>query len=134
MTAGQNGHDQTLRAMGAALGAAAMAASEGRESAAEEAESALRGMTNFTPRHFRVLSALLNVRYEPKFAGEPPSANFHASRIAPGLCMSSESVAHICTNLANAGLVSAITERFGGETAFVPTIIGEAIALAAASL
>lgn len=51
--AGMNGHDQTLRAMGAVFGSAAKATARGDDEAFEEAELALRAMSDLTPRHFK---------------------------------------------------------------------------------
>src|SRR5579875_1652871 len=50
--AGTNGHDKTLKAMGAALGAAARATARADTAAFEDAELSLRAMSELTPRHF----------------------------------------------------------------------------------
>jgi len=131
MSAGQNGHDQTLRAMGAALGAAAAAARDGRSADMEDAEVALRAMREFTPRHFRVLGAMIDARNEPHTPGDPVQARYNPHRIAPRLGLEVVTVEHLASNLASAGLLT-VFGGYGGAFVYELTTLGEAIAAAAA--
>lgn len=56
--AGMNGHDETLRAMGATLGEAVRAADD-RDSI-DDADQALLAMGTLGPRHFKVLRTLID--------------------------------------------------------------------------
>ncbi len=127
--AGMNGHGQTLAAMGAVLGKAAQATARGDEEGFEEAELALRAMSELTPRHFRVLRV---VSEGEVFTGENGGENlgqFTPDHVARETAMREE-VAHQCLiNLAGAGL--ATTRPVWDGTAYPITDLGRAVISAA---
>jgi hypothetical protein len=130
--AGMNGHDQTLRAMGAVLGSAAQATARGDDEAFEEAELALRAMSDLTPRHFRVLRVLNEAQVVTPEGGEPNYGQFTPDHVASEAGMREE-VAHQCLiNLAGAGL--ATTLNVLGGMAYPITDLGRAVIMAATAV
>lgn len=130
--AGMNGHDQTLRAMGAVLGSAAQATARGDDEAFEEAELALRAMSDLTPRHFRVLRVLNEAQVVTIEGGEPNYGQFTPDHVASEAGMREE-VAHQCLiNLAGAGL--ATTLNVLGGMAYPITDLGRAVIMAATAV
>jgi hypothetical protein len=130
--AGMNGHDQTLRAMGAVLGSAAHATARGDDDAFEEAELALRAMSDLTPRHFRVLRVLSEGRVVKAEGAEPNYGQFAPDHVASEAGMRSE-VAHQCLlNLAGAGLATTLNLING--IAYPITDLGRAVIMAATAV
>ena len=126
--AGTNGHDKTLKGMGAVLGQAAQATRRNDSEGFEDAELALRAMADLTERHFRVLAVLVRgiVR------GEGDNANYSEFAPAHAAEQSGMPIAtvHQCLlNLAAAGL--AIQESVMGGSAYPVTELGRAVARAA---
>jgi hypothetical protein len=123
--AGMNGHEETLRAMGVVLGAAARATAEGDDEGFEDAELALRAMEDLTPRHFRVLATLRRGQVR----GSGDMGEFMPEDVSQA-CGIGKDVAHQCLlNLAAAGLAVS-TPVFNG-TAYPPTALGHAVMEAA---
>ena len=124
-----NGHDQTLTAMGAVLGEAARASGRGDDEGFEDAELALRAMSELGPRHFRVLAVLEDsVRIQTESGGDN-LGEFMPQHVAVKADVR-EDVAHQCLlNLANAGLVTT-TPVYEGS-AYPLTELGRAVLRAA---
>lgn len=130
--AGMNGHDQTLTAMGAVLGSAAKATARGDEEAFEDAELALRAMSDLTPRHFRVLRVLNEGQVVTSEGGGRNYGQFMTDRVARKAGMREE-VAHQCMiNLAGAGLAS--THSVYDGMAYPITDLGRAVIMAATAV
>lgn len=120
--AGMNGHDETLKAIGAVLGRAAK--TDNKDEFAD-AELALHAMSDLGPRHFTVLAALAGgvVVYDEN-GGENVN-QFTPSHIAAvtGLRVS---VVHQClVNLSGAGLVEPVAAL--GGMAYPVTPLGKAV-------
>lgn len=113
--AGMNGHDETLRAMGTALGDAARAHARNERDAFDTAEDVLRAMREFTPRHWAVL---VHVAENSPDQGSPPEDErwqaVTARNIALGLELTEATATAALAALAAAGLT---------RTA-VPTLVG----------
>lgn len=125
--AGINGHDQTLRAMGAVLGEAARATARGSDDGFEDAELALRAMDDLTPRHFRVLAAV-----DEGHVGENRDMGAFMPEGVSETCGIGQDAAHQCLlNLAAAGLV--VSSPVLNGTAYPPTELGRAVMAAAQS-
>jgi hypothetical protein len=128
--AGMNGHDQTLKALGAVLGQAAKATQRGDEGAFEDAELALRAMAELGPRHFKVLEVLQ--RGVVTSAGKDGSGvytQFTPKYVAQQAKLG-EDVAHQCLiNLAGAGLATTLSVL--GGMAYPITDLGRAVLSAA---
>ena len=123
--AGMNGHDETLRAMGTVLGAAARATAAGQDDGFEHAELALRAMDELTPRHFRVLGAVAAGEITETEGGEANLASSMPDDVAARTGMPSEVVQQCLINLAGAGLVG--TQSVYGGTAYPVTGLGRAV-------
>jgi hypothetical protein len=122
--AGMNGHDQTLRAMGAVFGQAAKAAARTDDAAFEDAELALGAMAGLLPRHFLVLAQIergVVVRPDGSENYIEVTPDFVGNQV--GL---TEDIAHQCLlNLAAAGLV--VSKPVLEATAYPITDIGRAV-------
>jgi hypothetical protein len=130
--AGMNGHDQTLRAMGAVLGSAAQATARGDDEAFEEAELALRAMSDLTPRHFRVLHVLDTAEVVTSEGRGLNYVSFMPNMVARAAGMREE-VAHQCLiNLAGAGLATTASVYDG--MAYPITDLGRAVIMAATAV
>jgi hypothetical protein len=129
--AGTNGHDQTLKAMGAVLGVAAQATHRGDDDGFEDAELALRAMGDLTPRHFRVLGVIAKSHLLTE-VGTQTHAEFTPAYVAhrSGL---HEDIAHQCLlNLTAAGLTTTVPGPGpGGRGAYPLTELGHAVVNAA---
>jgi hypothetical protein len=131
LAAGMNGHDATLRAMGAAFAAAAQASARGDDDSLEDAELALSAMASFTPRHFRVLGALAEGQIALGEDGNANYGHFMPETVATRANVG-ESVAHQCLlTLAGAGLAT-VTNVLGG-IAYPITDLGRAVLQASAT-
>lgn len=127
--AGMNGHDDTLRAMGTVLGAAARATAAGDEEGFEIAELALRAMGDLTPRHFRVLAIAAEGVITYREAGEQSLEDLTLDDVAARLSLPSEVVQQCLLNLAGAGLVG--TTSVWAGTAYPISELGRAVVHAA---
>lgn len=144
--AGMNGHDRTLRAMGAALGLAADATRRTDRHTLADIEGALRGMREFDDRHFAVLGYLAPLavpRYDEHDV--PDYDRLSTEAIASAVGLAETSATACCLALASAGLLHqapAMTIRhsdrdtpdvyFHGEhVAYVVTALGRALCEAA---
>lgn len=123
--AGSNGHDETLRAMGAVFGRAASASAEQDDDGLEDAELALRAMSALGPRHFRVLRALSDVPLPPE---EDEHGN-HGASMSDGVAASTgireEIVDQVLLNLAGAGLARPLS--VWGGVAYPISDLGRAV-------
>lgn len=119
--AGMNGHDQTLRAMGAVLGEAARASAQSRDEALERAELALQAMSGLGPLHFQVLSVLADSVVIPA----KNLTQFTPDYVSDKARMSESLASQCMLNLANSGLTE-LTSVMGGN-AFPLTDLGHAV-------
>ncbi|MBM0123436.1 hypothetical protein [Pimelobacter simplex] len=122
--AGMNGHDATLRAMGAVLGEAANATARKDEEGFARAELALQAMTDLGPLHFRVLAVLADSVVVTQQDGDN-FGQFVANYVATKAAMSEVVVEHCLLNLANSGLTT-LTSVFGAN-AYPLTDLGRAV-------
>jgi hypothetical protein len=146
--AGMNGHDETLRAMGASLGLAAHAAEHGQFDALSDIESALRAMRDFDARHFTVLRDLIEHPLGHDAAGVPEYEPLTVGHVAARTGIAERSVAVSALHLAGAGLVAEVpaltidadesqgspsvyVQEFGSGRAYTPTDLGRAVLAAA---
>ncbi|WP_139175426.1 hypothetical protein [Nocardioides lianchengensis] len=127
--AGMNGHDATLRAMGAVLGEAANATARKDEEGFTRAELALQAMTDLGPLHFRVLAVLADSVVVTEQDGGDNLGQFVAEYVATKAAMSEVVVEHCLLNLANSGLTK-LTSVLGGN-AYPLTDLGRAVLRAA---
>ncbi|WP_244929269.1 hypothetical protein [Nocardioides sp. W7] len=127
--AGMNGHDATLRAMGAVLGEAASATARKDEEGFTRAELALQAMTDLGPLHFRVLAVLADSVVVTQQDGGDNLGQFVADYVATKAAMSEVVVEHCLLNLANSGLTT-LTSVFGAN-AYPLTDLGRAVLRAA---
>ncbi len=127
--AGMNGHDETLRAMGATLGEAVRSRDCDDAESIADADQALLGMSRLTPRHFRVLRFLCS---KPRpIAGADPSV-WSTAYLAEELEMTEERMSWCLTDLGTTGLT--ISEgRWGGVHSWA-TPLGQAVVRAADQL
>jgi hypothetical protein len=107
--AGMNGHDATLRAMGAVLGQAAMASKAQDDESFEDAELALHAMADLGPRHFTVLSALGEGVVVLTEDGQEVFLQFVPTYIAEKTGLRQSVVAQCLVNLAGAGLADTLS-------------------------
>lgn len=144
--AGTNGHDRTLRAMGAGLGLAAEATRRTDRHALADIEGALRGMRDFDDRHFLVLGYLapLELTLDDERA-VPDYTPFATEAIARAAGLTDASAKACCLSLASAGLLHqapAVTVRdtgrdmpdvylHGDHVAYLATALGRALCEAA---
>ena len=109
--AGMNGHDETLRAMGATLGEAVRAHDGDDYESIADADQALIGMSRLTPRHFRILRFICS---KPRPMADRDPSGWQTGYLAEELGMTEERMAWCLTDLAATGLT--ISEgRYGGE-------------------
>jgi hypothetical protein len=127
--AGTNGHDQTLKAMGAALGEAARATARNDNDGFEDAELALRAMAELTPRHFRSLAALADSQVVVGADGLENYTQFVPSVVVDGTGLRLDVANQCLLNLAGAGLVTSVSVWDG--TAYPVTELGRAVIRAA---
>lgn len=127
--AGMNGHDATLRAMGAVLGEAANATARQDEEGFTRAELALQAMTDLGPLHFRVLAVLADSVVVTQQDGGDNLGQFVANYVATKAAMSEVVVEHCLLNLANSGLTT-LTSVLGAN-AYPLTDLGRAVLRAA---
>lgn len=126
--AGMNGHDKTLRAMGAVFGHAADASARNDDEGFEDAELALRAMAGLGRRHFRVLSVLGESSVHSTEAGSAVYNEFMPEYVSARSRLREE-IAHQCLlNLAAAGLTTSVSVFDG--TAYPITELGRAVLLA----
>jgi hypothetical protein len=128
-SAGMNGYEQTLRAMGAVLGEAAKATVAGEDEAMERAELALQAMANLGPMHFKVLAALSKSVVVVGEHGGENLRQFTPDFVSEVAGMSESLAAQCSLNLANSGLTE-LTSVLGGN-AFPLTDLGRAVLRAA---
>jgi hypothetical protein len=103
--AGTNGHDRTLRAMGAGLGLAAQAAGRRDDHALADIEGSLRAIREFDYRHFAVLDHLAPLQVELDEIGIPDYEPFSTSSVSAATGLSESSAMSCCLALAGAGLL-----------------------------
>ncbi len=127
--AGMNGHDQTLRALGAVLGRAARASAAGDDHQFDQAELALRAMADLTPRHFLVLGLAAQGRVAISEDGSENYRELTPKYLAPLAGIPDEVVHQCLLNLAGAGLTVAVVVL--EATAYPVTELGRAVAAAA---
>lgn len=125
--AGMNGHDATLRAMGAVFGDAAHAARSGDDARLEDLETSLRAMSNLGPRHFRSLKHLIANPPSDSGSGGKSYANCTPNAVAQALGLSEDSTHQCLFNMIGAGLVTQATGLLGGGTGYEATALGEAV-------
>jgi hypothetical protein len=123
--AGMNGHDATLRAMGAVLGEAANATAREDEEGFTRAELALQAMTDLGPLHFRVLAVLADSVVVTQQDGGDNLGQFVGTYVATKAAISEVVVEHCLLNLANSGLTT-LTSVFGAN-AYPLTDLGRAV-------
>jgi hypothetical protein len=128
-TAGMNGHDATLRAMGAVLGQAAKASARGDDEALIRAELALQAMSELGPLHFAVLSVISESVVLIEHDGAENFTQFMPSFVSERAGMSESLTSQCLLNLANAGLAEFKTV-FDGN-AYPLTELGRAVLRAA---
>jgi hypothetical protein len=128
--AAMNGHDKTLRAMAAVLGVAAHASATEEVDAFDDAELALRAMADLTPRHFRVLAALVQgeVAVSPD-GGHENYGQFSPRTIAERAGLDEPVTVQCLVNLTGAGLATQAS-AYGGMV-YPVTELGRAVARAA---
>jgi hypothetical protein len=127
--AGMNGHDKTLRAMGAVFGHAAKAAARHDEDAFEDAQLALQAMRDLGARHFTVLGVLNDGQVVVDDAGRTNLGQFVPAYVADKTGLRT-SVTHQClVNLAGAGLADTVSAF--GSLAYPITQLGRAVVQAA---
>jgi hypothetical protein len=130
VAAGLNGHEQTLRAMGAVLGHAAGASREGRQETLGDAARVLRAMEDLDPLHFTVLRAVIDRSREPGV--EPGRSGLDAESAAHRTSLPLGSVEQCIVNLAQAGLIRVNNTWMG--LYYVPTEIADAVEVAARAI
>ena len=123
--AGMNGHDATLRAMGAVLGHAAKASQAEDDDALEDAELALHAMADLGPRHFKVLSALGEGSVVITEDGQENFLQFVPPYVAEKMGLRQPVVHQCLINLAGAGLADTISVL--GHMAYPITDLGRAV-------
>jgi hypothetical protein len=124
--AGSNGHDKTLRAMGAVFGFAAKASARGEESAVEDAELALRALAGFSPRHFRVLNVLAAGGVARGEDGRENIGLVTPAHVAEQTGLRLEIASQCLLNLAGAGLTTTVNSFLGGNTGYPISELGRA--------
>lgn len=127
--AGMNGHDPTLRAMGTVLGHAAKASEAGRDEEMDDAELALRAMSDLVPKHFKILGVLSEGQAAKAEDDTANLGNFMPEHVAEVAGMRLETVNQCLLNLAAAGL--ATTSSVYGGIAYPITSLGRAVIAAA---
>lgn len=126
--AAMNGHDDTLSAMGVAFGEAASASARGADDAFEDAELALRAMSELGPRHFRVLFTLSQSVVIVNDGDTHNYSQFMPDYVAERTGLRVQ-VTHQCLlNLAAAGLAYSVSVFDG--TAYPITDLGQEVARA----
>jgi hypothetical protein len=108
-TAGMNGHDATLRSMGAVLGQAAQASRSGEDDAFEDAELVLHAMADLRSRHFKVLWALGEGVVLTSEEGQENFIQFVPTFVAEKAGLRQSVVRQCLINLAGAGLADTIS-------------------------
>lgn len=134
--AGMNGHDETLRAMGAVLGDAVRASDGGESESVDDADQALVAMSGLTPRHFRALRFLCgNPMRDP--AGERAAkgnSGWVAEQVAEALGLTYDRAAWCLSDLAGTGLVATANGGVSATAYYWATDLGEAVVQASDSL
>ena len=123
--AGTNGHDETLRAMGATLGEAVRATAEGADAdpqSMRDADQALVAMDALGPRHFSVLRLLATPGHIPENIPD----KWRVNELTEALGFDEERVRWCLSGLAAAGLAIPRGSTFGGEW-FAATNLGRAV-------
>lgn len=128
--AGMNGHDETLGALGAVLGRAARASATGQDDEFDQAELALRAMSDLTPRHFRVLGLLDQGQFVIDERGNKNYREYTPKYLAPLADLPEEVLQQCLLNLAGAGLAVSVVVL--EATAYPITALGRAVVAAAA--
>lgn len=112
--AGMNGHEETLRAMGAALGRAAYARAERDKQTFDRVELALRMMKDLLPQHFDVLVFMQGNSMKAARLEAGTAIHVTVSDVENGVGLT-EDLAHQCLiNLEAAGLVQSVA-LFDGQ-------------------
>ncbi|PUB27651.1 hypothetical protein C8K30_10498 [Promicromonospora sp. AC04] len=127
--AGMNGHDETLRAMGAVLGEAARASASGESDSVHDADQALMAMSTLTPRHFRVLRYVCT----HPMRGARGKSGWIAKHVADALGLTEDRAAWCLSDLLGTGLIGSRNGAFG-DPFYWATELGEAVVQASASL
>lgn len=127
--AGMNGHEQVLRAMGAAMGLAAAAARSGDGDSFDDIELALRAMKDFTPRQFQVLQAIVKSGGAKGDDGEDDLLPTGAPGISASLGISVERAEACLISLSGLGLVTVVQTWGGNSYPIAP--LGRAVVAAA---
>jgi hypothetical protein len=125
--AGMNGHDATLRAMGAVLGHAAKATTVGGsagDEAMQRAELALQAMSDLGPLHFRVL-AVLDESVVVVMEDSDNFIQFTPGYVSEKAGLSEPLTSQCLLNLATSGLTE-LTSVYDGN-AFPLTDLGRAV-------
>lgn len=134
--AGMNGHDQTLRAMGAVLGEAVRASDGGESESVADADQALIAMSGLTPRHFRALRFLCSnpKKHSTGRVLEKGSSGWGAEGVAEAMGLTEERAAWCLSDLARTGLVGTANGGVGAVPFYWVTDLGEAVVQASDSL
>lgn len=123
--AGMNGHEQVLRAMGAAMGLAAAAARSGDRDLFDDIELVLRTMKDFTPRQFQVLQAVATGTGRKGDDGKDDLLPTSARGIGPNLGISAERVEACLIALSGLGMVTVVQTWDGNSYPITP--LGQAV-------
>lgn len=129
LAAGMNGHDETLRAMGAVLGEAVRASDGGESESVDDADHALMAMSGLMPRHFRALRFLCS-NPERTATGEvvaKGSSGWIAEQVAEAMGLTEERAAWCLSDLAGTGLVGTANGGIGATPFYWVTDLGEAV-------
>lgn len=127
--AGMNGHDSTLRAMGAVLGHAAKATARGDDDALARAELSLQAMGDLNSLHFRILAVLAESAVVVTDAGGDNLIQFTTRYVSDKAGVPEPLAAQCLLNLASCGLTSLAPVL--GDNAFPLTDLGRAVLRAA---
>lgn len=134
--AGMNGHDKTLRAMGAVLGGAVRASDAGESESVEDVDQALMAMSGLTPRHFRALRFLCSnpKKHSTGRVLAKGSSGWGAEKVAEAMGLTKERAAWCLSDLAGTGLVGTANGGVGAIPFYWATDLGEAVVQASDSL
>jgi hypothetical protein len=127
--AGMNGHDDTLRAMGAVFGLAARAARDDLDDELADAEDALNAMRELGPRHFTVMADLRRTLPDVGEDGTLSYPRSGASAISERTGLKLRVAKQCLINLEGAGIVEDLN-TWDGES-YELTDLGQAVIAAA---
>lgn len=132
--AGMNGHDETLRAMGAVFAEAVKARVQSDEDRLEEADLALGALASLGPRHFRVLRALAEEPEDPQADPAFTRPVAPPRKVAERAGLAEESASQCLLNLAGTGLITEWPGLVLGGTVYQMSDLGWAVLEAAAAV